>query len=158
MAAIKPPHQEDFVSDEHESVGRAPTTWVFDVDGCLIDSLSGTSLRPGAYDLLCHLRDRGCDLVLWSAGGAAYARERATITSISEFFHAFRGKDSRDEDGWYVLDHLQVDVAVAVFVDDRPEDLPPIAEVLAVSPYLSHAPHDRGLEPIMSRAGMSRNP
>ena len=30
--------------------------WVFDVDGCLVDSLTGTSLRPGARELLARLR------------------------------------------------------------------------------------------------------
>ena len=26
--------------------------WAFDVDGCLVDSLTGTSLRPGALEVL----------------------------------------------------------------------------------------------------------
>ena len=30
----------------------AADCWVFDVDGCLVDSLTGTSLRPGARELL----------------------------------------------------------------------------------------------------------
>ena len=43
--------------------------WVFDVDGCLVDSLTGTSLRPGAATLLAGLRARGRTVIVWSAGG-----------------------------------------------------------------------------------------
>ena len=41
--------------------------------------------------------------------------------------------------------HLPLGPGPLVFVDDRPEDLAPELEVLAVSPYLSDDPHDRGL-------------
>src|SRR5581483_7077971 len=38
------------------SIPVAAAVWVFDVDGCIVDSLTGTSLRPGARELLEHLR------------------------------------------------------------------------------------------------------
>ena len=52
--------------------------WAFDVDGCLVDSLSGSSLRPLADDVLTALHAAGATLVLWSAGGQAHARAMAT--------------------------------------------------------------------------------
>ena len=119
--------------------------WVFDVDGCLIDSLTGTSVRPGAVELLTTLRERGCELVLWSAGGANYARHRAGEHGLAGFFDAFHDKEGRDAAGRYVTDALCADLASAVFVDDHPEDIPVGAEVVAVSPYLVHNPHDRAL-------------
>jgi hypothetical protein len=74
-------------------------TWVFDVDGCLIDSLTGTSLRPGAAALLESLRERGNAVVLWSAGGAHYARARASEQGIDALVDAFHSKSGRDADG-----------------------------------------------------------
>ena len=52
----------------------AAQTWVFDVDGCLLDGMSASSLRPGALELLDELARRGVRLLVWSAGGAQYAR------------------------------------------------------------------------------------
>jgi phosphoglycolate phosphatase-like HAD superfamily hydrolase len=126
-------------------------TWVFDVDGCLIDSLTGRSLRPGAADVLARLRASGHVVVLWSAGGADYARQRAVEHSIAELCHAFHGKDRRDAAGRYRCDAIGTDLASTIFVDDRPEDMPVDAEVIAVSPYLSHNVHDRGLAVVLPR-------
>ncbi len=50
--------------------------------------------------------------------------------------------------------HLPLTGSLAIFVDDRPEDLGHDLDVLAVSPYLSDDPHDRGLEPVARRAGL----
>ena len=41
---------------------------------------------------------------------------------------------------------------------DRPEDLADELEVIAVSPYLSDDPHDRGLRAVARRAGLSSSP
>ncbi|MCZ7528804.1 MAG: HAD family hydrolase [Acidimicrobiia bacterium] len=128
--------------------------WVFDVDGCLVDSLTGTSLRPGAVELLAHLRRRGARVLLWSAGGATYARRRAEEQGVARFFHGFHDKDVRDEAGRYVTHGFLEDHAYAVFVDDRPEDMPVGAEVVAVPPYLAGNPHDRGLRHVARRAGL----
>jgi hypothetical protein len=43
--------------------------WAFNVDGCLVDSLTGTSLRPGALEVLGRLRKVGATVLHWSAGG-----------------------------------------------------------------------------------------
>jgi long-chain acyl-CoA synthetase len=125
--------------------------WVFDVDGCLIDSLTGTSVRPGAVELLSQLRSRGCGLLLWSAGGAEYARRRAREHGLVDFFDAFHDKEGRDAAGRYVTDALPADLGSLVFVDDRPEDMPVGANVVAVAPYLVDNPHDRALESVSQR-------
>lgn len=126
--------------------------WVFDVDGCLIDSLTGTSVRPGAFELLSKLRDRGCRLLLWSAGGADYARQRARQHGLADFFDAFHDKEGRDAAGRYLANELSTDAGCLVFVDDRPEDMPLDADVVAVAPYLVDNPHDRGLAAVTQRA------
>ena len=128
--------------------------WVFDLDGCIIDSLTGTSLRPGAAELLTHLRQQGHTVVLWSAGGRAYARRRAEERGVADLFDAFHDKHGRDDSGRYVVHRFLDDGAAAVFVDDRPEDMPVGAEVIGVTPYLAGNPHDRGLEPAALRAGL----
>jgi hypothetical protein len=132
----------------------ADEVWVFDVDGCLVDSLSGCSLRPGAPELLTHLRARGCTILLWSAGGADYAALRMRPHGMDVLVHGFHDKDVRDADGRYIPSFLAHPLG-AVFVDDRPEDMPVGAEVVAVSPYLSDAPWDRGLAPVAARAGFA---
>lgn len=124
---------------------------MFDLDGCIIDSLTGSSLRPGTVDLLDELRRAGHTLVLWSAGGAAYARQRAETHGIVSRFDAFHDKDGRDAAGRYRTSHFLSDHVRAVFVDDRPEDMPEGADVIAVSPYLGANPHDRGLAPLRRR-------
>ena len=45
-----------------------------------------------------------------------------------------------------------------MFVDDRPEDLDPTLPVIAVSPYLSDDPLDRGLYGVAGRAGLAGTP
>jgi long-chain acyl-CoA synthetase len=129
--------------------------WVFDVDGCLVDSLTGTSLRPGAVELVTHLRRRGCSVLLWSAGGAEYARQRAAEHGVASLFDGFHGKEVRDQTGRYIPGFV-VDLGTTVFVDDRPEDMPLGANVVAVAPYLVDDRHDRGLAPAAARAGLVR--
>ncbi len=129
-------------------------TWVFDVDGCIIDSLTGSSLRPGVTAVLEHLRASACTILLWSAGGAGYARRRADEQQVGEFFDAFHDKDRRDENGRYETTPFLASHDDVVFVDDRPEDVPLEAEVVAVRPYLFDNPHDCGLAPVARRAGL----
>jgi long-chain acyl-CoA synthetase len=127
--------------------------WVFDLDGTVVDSLTGRSVRPGAVELLAHLRRERCAVVLWSAGGAAYTEELADALGLRVRFDAFHGKDERGPDGRYLARHLAPPTATVVFVDDRPEDAPASAEVVRVSPYLAPNPHDHGLAPAAHRAG-----
>jgi long-chain acyl-CoA synthetase len=119
-------------------------TWAFDVDGTLVDSLTGTSLRPGTPELLSALRGDGCRIVWWSAGGADHARARAEALGVVELVDAFHDKGRRDDEGRFIAEQLTRGGSV-VFVDDRPEDVPLGSAVLAVSPYLAENPHDRGL-------------
>jgi phosphoglycolate phosphatase-like HAD superfamily hydrolase len=128
--------------------------WVFDVDGCLVDSLTGTSLRPGALDLLEHLAQSGRHIILWSAGGDAYARARAEQFGVDHLVSGYFAKDGRDDEGCYLTAHLPLQDRQAVFVDDRPDDLARDLDVVAVSPYLSDDPHDHGLQHVARRAGL----
>jgi long-chain acyl-CoA synthetase len=128
--------------------------WVFDVDGCLVDSLSGTSLRPGARRLLEYLSRRRCTVLLWSAGGASYAQSRAEAFDLAGLVTSCHAKGGRDASGSYETGHLPLGDARVVFVDDHPEDLSALLDVMPVSPYLSHDPYDRGLEAVLRRVGL----
>lgn len=120
-------------------------TWAFDVDGCVVDSLTGTSLRPDTCAPLAALRAEGHRVVWWSAGGAAHAQQRAELLGVAHLVNEFHGKDHRGTDGRFLADHLDPGASTVVFVDDRPEDVPAGAPIVHVSPYLSDNPHDRGL-------------
>jgi long-chain acyl-CoA synthetase len=132
--------------------------WVFDIDGCLVDSLSGTSLRPGARELLTGLCSRPSSVLLWSAGGGDYALERARQFGLTAHVNGFFAKDGRDAAGHYRTEHLPIVVDRTIFVDDRPEDLADDLRVIAVSPYLTDDRHDRGLEHILRSAAQRRPP
>ncbi len=120
--------------------------WVFDVDGTLIGSVRSDILRPGAMDLLDRLRDVGVTLVLWSAGGAGYAKNMLAQFRIDHYFAAFYGKDRRGPDGRYVVDHLRPEHRPGTLVDDYPGDVPEQSRVIGVSQFLGGNPHDRGLD------------
>jgi phosphoglycolate phosphatase-like HAD superfamily hydrolase len=135
----------------------AADCWVFDVDGCLIDSLTGTSLRPGARELLDSLAGRA-RVLLWSAGGDTYARARAEQFQVDHLVNDYFSKEGRDAKGCYLTTHLPLGPGRVVFVDDRPEDLDEELDVLAVSPYLSDDPHDRGLRAVARQAELSSSP
>jgi phosphoglycolate phosphatase-like HAD superfamily hydrolase len=149
MAATSP-HQGRPTGGETSS---AADCWVFDVDGCLVDSLTGTSLRPGARELLDALAGRA-RVLLWSAGGDTYARARAEQFQVDHLVNGYFSKEGRDAAGCYLTAHLPLGPGPVVFVDDRPEDLTVDLDVLAVSPYLSDDPHDRGLRAVARRAGL----
>jgi long-chain acyl-CoA synthetase len=132
--------------------------WVFDVDGCLIDSLSGTSLRPGARELLADLCSKPYQVLLWSAGGADYALERAQQFGLVTHADGFFAKEGRDAAGHYLTGHLPGVADRTIFVDDRPEDLADDLHVLAVSPYLTDDRYDRGLQIVARWAGLGVPP
>jgi phosphoglycolate phosphatase-like HAD superfamily hydrolase len=148
-----PSDDRDHADRPEVGVPRDVDCWVFDVDGCLVDSLTGTSLRPGARALLGHLGHES-RVILWSAGGDDYARDRAEQFGVDGHVSGYFPKEGRDADGRYLTGHLPVDPRRAVFVDDRPEDLAPGLDVLSVSPYLSEDPHDHGLVAVSQRAGL----
>ena len=119
---------------------------VFDVDGTLVDALTGCSLRPGAHELLGDLAARKYGLVLWSAGGAEYAARKARFHHIHQYFGIFAGKQGRDGRGFYTTDHVERAVdGDLVFVDDQPADIPPERHCIAVPSYLRDNPHDTAL-------------
>jgi long-chain acyl-CoA synthetase len=153
MAATSP-HQGRPTGEETSS---ATDCWVFDVDGCLVDSLTGTSLRPGARELLDSLADRA-RVLLWSAGGDTYARARAEQFQVDHLVNGYFSKEGRDGGGHYLTTHLPLGPGHVVFVDDKPEDLAEDLDVLPVSPYLSDDPHDRGLRVVTRRAGLPPSP
>jgi long-chain acyl-CoA synthetase len=135
--------------------GLRTECWIFDVDGSLVDSLTGTSLRPGARALLAHLYEQEGMIIWWSAGGEPYAWQRAHQFEVDSFVSACYAKLERDEMGCYRTGHLAAHGRKLVFVDDRPEDLSRDIEVVAVSPYIADNPHDRGLLPAAIRAGLA---
>jgi len=126
--------------------------WVFDVDGCLVDSQTGASLRPLARHLLEFLREQQMPAVLWSAGGADYARRRAQGVGIHSLVAEFYSKVTRGPDGRWRIDHLSSLYLPAMFVDDRGDELPLSARSIVVSPYIAENPHDRGLESAVALA------
>jgi long-chain acyl-CoA synthetase len=125
--------------------------WAFDVDGCLVDSITGTSLRPLARPVLEQLRAQGSTVVLWSAGGGEYARRKAIAVGIDDLIHAFYDKDERLPDGRWSTAHLAREHRPQVCVDDRPEELPTDVDPVGVTPYLAPNPHDLGLAALLER-------
>ncbi len=119
--------------------------WAFDVDGTLIGSIRGGSLRPGTVELLLALAARGVTCVLWSAGGAEYARRRATQHQIDRHFVAFYGKGERDVRDRYSSVHFDAAHQPSVFIDDSPIDLPLGARIITVAQFLGNSPADRVL-------------
>ena len=76
-------------------------------------------------------------------------RDRAVSSRSKETLVQTRGEGAKElafADG-------PGDTTLAVFVDDRPEDMPVGAAVIAVSPYLAHNPHDTGLSVVVQAAG-----
>lgn len=118
------------------------SVWAFDVDGCLVDLLGGHSLRPHTRELLSGLRERGHVVVLWSAGGADYARRKADSNGVGDLVDACYGKADRDGDGRRTVAHFAAAHRPTVFVDDDPGEVPASATVVPVRPYLAPGQHD----------------
>jgi long-chain acyl-CoA synthetase len=118
--------------------------WVFDVDGCLVDAMSGRSLRPLAGELLDELRGRGVAIVLWSAGGAEYARRKAAGVGVAAYVSAFYAKTMRDGSGRWTTADFAPEHRAATFVDDLPAEAPREPRLIGVSPYIAENAHDRG--------------
>jgi phosphoglycolate phosphatase-like HAD superfamily hydrolase len=132
--------------------------WVFDVDGTLIGSVRSDMLRPGAAALLDELAARGATCVLWSAGGADYARRVAVTHGLADRVDGYYAKPDRRGDTRYGVDHFASHHRPAVFVDDSPGDLPDGATVVAVPQFIGGNPADRALVDLLDglRAEPSR--
>ena len=124
--------------------------WAFDVDGCLVDSLTGTSLRPGAVETLSLLREGGATVLLWSAGGREHAASRATQLGFAHLIDAIYAKEIRGVDGRWSTANLPREHQPDVFVDDWPDEAPGTARLVGVPPYIAPNPHDRGLAPLLA--------
>jgi long-chain acyl-CoA synthetase len=119
--------------------------WAFDLDGTLIGSVRSEQLRPGAVELLDALAARRVVCVLWSAGGATYARSKARDHGLDGRFVAFYTKALRDVSARYVVDHFDIAHRPDVFVDDSPIDLPVDARVVSVPQFIGGNVADRFL-------------
>ncbi len=132
-----------------------PPAWAFDLDGCLVGVLAASDLRPFARDVLERLREGGATVVVWSAGGSAYARDVAERVGIAGLVDGFYDK-RRGPDGKWTLETFAPHHRPDVCVDDEPEGLPARVRALAVAPYLGRSPHDRGLAGILDELGGRR--
>lgn len=126
--------------------------WLFDLDGTLIDSLTGGSLRPLAETVLNTLHSHGVTVVMWSAGGDDYARRRCKEHGIIHLIHEFHDKAVRTRDGRWESTHIRTAGVRMTFVDDRPEEAPEHGRLLGVRPYIGPNPHDRGLRDVLEAA------
>jgi hypothetical protein len=124
--------------------------WLFDLDGCLVDSFDGTSLRPLARELLEALLRQGHGVDIWSAGGSEYAERVAARVDIGNLIGCFWTKD-RGSTGKWTLPQELAGLRV-VCVDDQPDGVPPGVEKIAVFPYLGPNPHDQVLRKLLDRA------
>ena len=131
--------------------------WALDVDGCLVDSLTGTSLRPGALETLRVLRAHGVTVLLWSAGGRDHAVSRATELGFAHLIDAVYAKEIRGPDGRWSTANLPREHQPDVFVDDWPDEAPATARLVGVSPYIAPNPHDRGLAPLLAELTAARS-
>jgi beta-phosphoglucomutase-like phosphatase (HAD superfamily) len=123
--------------------------WLFDLDGCLVDSFDGTSLRPLARELLEALLAEGHGVDIWSAGGSEYAERVAARVGISGLIGSFWTKE-RGPTGKWTLPQELAGLRV-VCVDDQPDGIPPGVERIAVFPYLGPNPHDQVLRKLLDR-------
>lgn len=119
---------------------------MFDVDGCLIDAISGQSLRPSAADLLERVRQSGRSVVLWSAGGADYAARHVIRHGLDGLVDATYSKAERNPLGHWSTTEIEQHHRPELFIDDCPEELRTDRPTARVRPYLFHDPNDRGLD------------
>lgn len=120
-------------------------SWALDLDGSLVDLLTGTRLRPGAKELVALLSGAGIRVVLWSAGGSGYAQERARRLGLAPYLSAYHDKvRSGTEEPWEV-GHMPAADRPSVCVDDQPEYCPPSVLVIGVRPYITEDASDTGL-------------
>jgi long-chain acyl-CoA synthetase len=132
------------------SIAMKRLVWAFDVDGTLVDSLTGTSLRPGALEVLARLREAGAIVLLWSAGGRDHAVSRAAELHFAHLIDAVYAKERRGADGRWSTVNLPPQHQPDVFVDDWADEAPATARLVPVSPYIAPNPHDRGLAPLLA--------
>jgi hypothetical protein len=126
--------------------------WALDLDGSLVDLLTGKRLRPGAQELISLLCRAGVRVVLWSAGGSAYAEDRARHLGLAPYVSAYYDKVRSGPGESWTTDHMSPADRPSVCVDDQPEYCPPSARVIAVRPYISEDASDTGLAGALATA------
>ncbi|GAB2982202.1 hypothetical protein LWP59_16610 [Amycolatopsis acidiphila] len=131
--------------------GSGGVAWLFDVDGTVLDLVTGSSLRPLANELFFALRARGAPVLLWSAGGADYALRRTRVVGVARLDTATYGKTERDEHGRWLLPQLPPAHRPAVLVDDEPHEIRYPGEIIGVPPYVGHNPRDTAFAPLLHR-------
>ncbi|HVV12678.1 HAD family hydrolase [Amycolatopsis sp.] len=125
--------------------------WLFDVDGTVLDLVTGSSLRPLAKELFFALRARGVPVLLWSAGGADYAVRRTRVLGIAGLVTATYSKTRRDEHGRWLLPELPAAHRPAVLVDDEPREIRYTGEIIGVPAYVGHNPRDTAFASLLRR-------
>lgn len=114
--------------------------------------MTGTSLRPGARRLLTLLSTAGVRVVVWSAGGSAYAKDRCERHHLTSFIDAYHDKVRVGVGEPWVLDEIPLLDRPWVCLDDQPEHCPHTTQVIAVRPYISPDPRDVGLDHALDAA------
>jgi hypothetical protein len=137
-------------SPESGQVLNERELWLFDLDGCLVDSFDGTNLRPLARELLEALLRQGHGVDIWSAGGAEYAERVATRVAIDHLIGSFWTKERGPSGKWSLPQELAG--LRVVCVDDQPDGVPQGVEKIAVFPYLGPNPHDQVFRKLLDRA------
>jgi hypothetical protein len=125
-------------------------TWLFDVDGTLVDSFDAEHLRPLVRDVFGVLHARGECIAVWSAGGVDHARNVMVRHRLDHHICAFHDKVI-GIDGFWMLAHIRGSGSI-VCVDDQPSLLPTDGERLIVFPYLRANAHDRAFVEVLARA------
>lgn len=123
--------------------------WLFDLDGTLIDSISGEILRPYVRELLTALHASGATVLIWSAGGAGYIRRRAAHAGFAELVDGAFTKRRRSCDGKWQLPQELSAHPPCVLVDDQPEEIPRVGEVIGVRPFVGSNPRDRAFADLL---------
>lgn len=121
------------------------------MDGTIIDAMSGSVLRPLVRETFTAVHKLGEAVVLWSAGGAEYARRKANERGVDQLVTDYFSKTTRTDDGRFDASAITAVYDVVCFVDDLPTDAPSSHELIRVNPYLGSSPHDSGLAVVLRR-------
>jgi long-chain acyl-CoA synthetase len=130
------------------STVRTIRPWAFDVDGCLISSLATGTLRPLSEQIFYHLHSSGVPLLIWSAGGADYARRVIGATKLGSLVSGWYDKIA-GSDGYWRVDVFDSALIPWTFVDDEPWRLPKGLRVLAVPTFIGPRLDDAGLADVL---------
>jgi len=130
------------------AVGRP---WLFDVDGCLVDLTSATTARPMAAEILAALAGAGVPVIIWSAGGADYARRAMERVGLDSDRLRYEEK-VRGADGRWALGFLSEDEEPVVCVDDDLSGVPVGVRAIGVRPFIGPMERDSGLAAVLSTA------